>query len=88
MSSESINGVELQVARRLGLAPSERMGCTEGSNCPDVFELTSGDFVIIGKDVSTQLELPADAGCSETERVVMVPGDVLISALRDLSSST
>lgn len=81
------DGLELRVARRLGSAPSNRADCTETGNCPDLFELTCGNFAIIGADVGTRLELPADAGCSDTERVVMVPREVLLSALRDLSSS-
>jgi len=63
------------------------MDCSEGSNCPDLFELECGDFAIIGTDVSGRLEIPADAGCSDTERVVMIPREVLLSALRDLSGS-
>jgi hypothetical protein len=87
MTSETITGVELRVARRVGLAPSERMGCSEGSNCPDLFELENGDFAIIGTEVGTRLQIPADAGCSDAERVVMIPREVLLSAMRDLSGS-
>jgi hypothetical protein len=87
MSSKAIKEAELRVARRLGSAPSERMDCSEGSNCPDLFELESGDFAIIGTDVGTRLQIPADAGCSDTERVVMIPREVLLSAIRDLSGS-
>ncbi|MEY9863396.1 hypothetical protein ABH935_009046 [Catenulispora sp. GAS73] len=89
MSHEAINGDgdELRVARRLGPAPGERMDCTETSNCPDLFELTSGDFAVIGTDVGMRLQLPPDAGCADTERVVVVPREVLLSALRDLSGS-
>lgn len=89
MSSEAVNGdgVELRVARRLGVAPSERGGCTEASNCPDLFELACGNFAVIGMDVSAQLPLPEDAGCSPAETVVMVPRAVLLDALRALSGS-
>jgi hypothetical protein len=87
MSIEQLDGgmADLTIRRRLGTAPSERGGCSAGGQCPDIFELESGDFAIIGADVSLDLALPADAGRSETERTVLVPRAVLLAALRDLS---
>ena len=75
------------IARRLGTAPRDWEGleCAEMNDCPDVFELSSGDYAVIGLDVSESLVLPSDAGHSATERVVMVPRDVLMAAFRDLS---
>jgi hypothetical protein len=89
MTSELANGesVGMTVRRRLGVAPHERDSCTQSGNCPDVFELESGDFAIIGRDVSLELDLPADAGRSEFERTVVVPREVLLAAVRDLSGS-
>ena len=72
------------VVRRLGTAPAER-GCSAASDCPDVFELESGDFAIIGQDATGGVSLPADAGCSAAERVVVVPRAVLLAAFEDLS---
>lgn len=75
------------VRRRLGVAPRDRglESCTSSGNCPDVFELANGDFAVIGEDISHGLSLPADAGRSETERVVLVPRAVLLAAVKDLS---
>jgi hypothetical protein len=89
MSSEQPNGEyqDLSVSRRLGVAPRDRADCSDASNCPDVFELANGDFAVNGQDVSFELELPADAGRSETERTVVIPRDVLLAAFRDLSGS-
>lgn len=89
MASEHANVevVELSVRRRLGVAPRERDSCTQSGNCPDVFELANGDFAVIGRDVSLELDLPEDAGRSEAERTVVVPREVLMAALRDLSGS-
>jgi hypothetical protein len=89
MSMEQNNGepAGLAVRRRLGTAPSEREACSYGGDCPDVFELANGDFAIIGQDVSLELDLPADAGRSEAERTVVLPRNVLLAALRDLSGS-
>ena len=87
MSMEYGNGdsTRLTVRRRLGTPPQQRETCGYSNDCPDVFELVNGDFAIIGEDVSLALELPADAGRSEAERTVVVPREVLLAALRDLS---
>jgi len=71
------------IARRLGPDPhangQKSAGC---SGCPDVFELLTGDFAIIGIDETELLRphLPASAGCGPDERIVRVPRDVLIGA--------
>ena len=75
---------DLTIRRRLGTTPAERGPCSAGGQCPDVFELASGDFAIIGVDVSHDLALPADAGRSEAERAILVPRSVLLAAMRDL----
>jgi len=82
-----LDGEFPQVIRRLGTAPRDRSGpkCGSSLDCPDVFELSNGDFAIIGLDVSESMTLPADAGRSATERVVMVPREVLLAAFNDLS---
>lgn len=88
MTSDYPNGeknVRLAVGRRLGVAPSERADyCSSSGNCPDVFELENGDYAIIGQDVSFDLDLPADAGRSEAERIVVVPRPVMLAAAREL----
>jgi hypothetical protein len=81
----NVESAGMRVQRRLGVAPHERDSCTQSGNCPDVFELANGDFAIVGLDVSLELDLPEDAGRSETERTVVVPREVLMAALRELS---
>lgn len=87
MTNEHANGeaATMVVRRRLGIAPRDRGTCTSSGNCPDVFELANGDFAVIGEDISQGLDLPADAGRSDAERVVLVPRAVLLAALSDLS---
>ena len=75
------------IIRRLGIAPSKRDAlCSACNNCPDVFELDSGDFAIIGFDVTIEMTgiLPSDAGCGEGEKIVRIPREVLIAASKDL----
>jgi len=75
------------ITRRLGTAPRNRTGlkCASSVDCPDVFELSTGDYAIIGLDASGTISLPEDAGCSTTERIVIVPRAVLLAAAEDLS---
>jgi hypothetical protein len=74
--------------RRLGPAPHESGSCTIALRCPDIFELESGDFAIIGKDITATSEkhLPPDAGCGPGERIVLVPRKTLVLAKSDIPS--
>lgn len=54
--------------------------------CPDVWELNSGDFAVIGIDRTSELapHLPADASCGSDERIVVVDRRILVGAKRNL----
>lgn len=80
----SRHGVWPAITRRLGTAPAER-GCGDSVDCPDVFETDAGDFAIIGQDATGMVVLPPDAGFSTTERLVLIPRDVLLSAFEHFS---
>lgn len=73
--------------RRLGPDPHANGAltpCLKG--CPDILELESGDFAIIGKDITAQsiAHLPATAGCGPDERIVWIPRKTLILAKSDI----
>ena len=73
--------------RRLG--PSPRAGeasCAGCSDCPDIWELESGDFAVIGMDITSMAKasLPSSAGCGPNERVVLLPRKLLVNARRDI----
>lgn len=55
-------------------------------NCPDVWELSNGDFAIIGVRKTSELIdlLPESAGCGPDEEIVLVPRIVMANAKRDL----
>jgi hypothetical protein len=79
-----------RIARRLGSTPRER-GSSQGMNCPDVFELASGDFAIIGTDQSSELdgELPGlNASRATYERTIVIPRQVLMHALEQLNQES
>lgn len=74
-----------EIIRRLGVPPKMR-GSQTSESCPDVFELSDGRFVFIGTDVTEELSdhLPADAGCADYERIVVVSRETLIRARNDI----
>jgi len=73
--------------RRIGPDPHENGAQTEAlNNCPDLFEMTSGDFAAIGIDITDQAKehLPDSASCGPDERIVRLPRRLLINAKRDI----
>jgi hypothetical protein len=73
--------------RRLGPNPHAGGAQTSALNgCPDIFELDSGDFAIIGSDITINAaaHLPADASCGPDERIVRIPRKTLVLARLDI----
>jgi len=73
--------------RRLGPDPHANGAQTTAlKGCPDIFELDSGDFAIIGSDITLQSieNLPASASCGPDERIVRVPRKTLVLAKADI----
>jgi hypothetical protein len=76
--------------RRLG--PDPHAGGAKsvgGSGCPDIFELDSGDFAIIGIRITDQAKpkLPPSAGCGADEEIVLLPRKTLVNARADIPST-
>ncbi|MDH6217649.1 hypothetical protein [Streptomyces pseudovenezuelae] len=57
-----------------------------GETCPDVFELSDGNFAVIGTDRTEELDglLPADAARADYERIVVITRETLLRAKRDI----
>ena len=73
--------------RRIGPDPHTNGAMTIAlRGCPDIFELESGDFAIIGIDITTAAapKLPPSAGCGPDERIVLVPRRTLVLAKSDI----
>jgi hypothetical protein len=69
--------------RRLGPDPHQNGAQSAGlRGCPDVFELETGDFAVIGKDITPQAipQLPPGASCGPDERIVVIPRKTLVGA--------
>jgi len=50
--------------------------------CPDIWQLVTGDFAVIGVDItaSARDKLPPTAGCGPDERIVQIPRRTLVLA--------
>jgi len=77
------------IVRRLGVDPhtlpeGEKSMFLNG--CPDIFELSDGNFAIIGKEATKELlsKLPEDAGVSPGEVIITIPRFILANAKPDI----
>jgi hypothetical protein len=73
--------------RRLGPDPHANGAQTAALNgCPDILELESGDFAVIGEDITAAAlaRMLPTAGCGPDERVVRIPRKTLVLAKRDI----
>jgi hypothetical protein len=77
--------------RRLGSDPHAGGAQTPAlKGCPDIFELQTGDFAIIGRDITREAgaQLPPDASCGPDERIVVIPRKTLIRAKHDIPDNS
>jgi hypothetical protein len=78
---------QIAFRRRIGPDPHANGRQTIAlNNCPDIFELESGDFAVIGIDVTdiAKSKLPPTAGCGPDERIVFIPRNLLVGAKPDI----
>ena len=76
--------------RRIGPDPHANGTRTVAlSGCPDIFELESGDFAVIGQDITDQsiAHLPTSASCGPDERIIRIPRKTLVLAKSDIPST-
>lgn len=72
--------------RRLGPDPHAGGVTTPGCyGCPDIWELSNGDFAVIGADITWESRnLPSSANCGPDERIVRIPRRTLVLAKPDI----
>ncbi len=73
--------------RRLGPDPHANGAITSSlSGCPDILELESGDFAVIGVDITSDAaqHFSFGASCGPDERVVRIPRQTLVLAKADI----
>jgi hypothetical protein len=78
----------MKIVRRIGAPPSTR-GSGSGATCPDVFELSDGNFAVIGTQAPEALgrERLADACRADYERIVVITRKTLIRAKDDITDA-
>jgi hypothetical protein len=73
--------------RRLGPDPHANGRETRSlSGCPDILETETGDFAVIGQDITdlAASRLIAGASCGPDERIVLIPRTTLLGAKADI----
>ena len=77
--------------RRMGMSPQDPSpgGGTptgEHGGCPDIWEMSSGDVAVIGRDLteSYRSRLPDGVSIVGNERLVIIPRSVIIAAKADI----
>jgi hypothetical protein len=73
--------------RRLGPDPHANGARTSAAQgCPDILELESGDFAVIGSDITelSAKHLPPTVSCGPDERVIRIPRKTLVLAKSDI----
>ena len=76
----------IEFRRRIGPDPHANGAQTPSlQGCPDIFELSDGDFAIIGVDITgLASKLPPTAGCGPDERIVKIPRKTLVFAKQEI----
>ena len=79
------SGNSLKIVRRIGATPRER-GSMTGETCPDIFELSDGNFAVIGTEATAALydELPPGTPRADYERIVVISRETLVRAKADI----
>jgi hypothetical protein len=74
----------VRAVRRLGRGPGDETTKTTGS--PDIVELESGDFAVVGWDVTEAIDFSLLPGvhCAPGERTVRIDREVLLNARHDI----
>ena len=82
--------MKVMFLKRLGPDPHANGAQTPALHgCPDIFELDSGDFAIIGEDITALSvgQLPPTAGCGPDERIIRIPRKTLVLAKSDIPNT-
>ena len=75
---------DIHITGRIGSTPQQR-GCADASGCPDIFELSDGSFLVIGKAPGVPHITAADlikysGNIGVGEQAIVVPRQLLIDA--------
>ena len=71
--------------RRIGKSALELGDTNDAPSCPDIWELDNGDVAVIGRDLTGAYagRMPRDVSVGHDERLVIIPGNMLLAAKAD-----
>lgn len=77
------------MTQRVGESPKALAVSFNSSDCPDIWRLSNGDYVVIGTDVTDDYSnrMPVEAGCGPHEKIVMIPAVSFHSAANAVARS-
>ncbi|WP_327180051.1 hypothetical protein OG599_15560 [Streptomyces sp. NBC_01335] len=72
--------------KRLGKSAAELGNSKDEDDCPDIWQLSSGDVAVIGRDLTDHYRshLPDGVSLGPDERLVVIPGNMLSAAKADI----
>ncbi len=72
--------------RRLGQSVNR---CSSGHYCPQILEMTDGDFAAVGLDITSEAvnAMPPGPGVGPKEGVVKIPRHVMIAARAEIPAA-
>ena len=72
--------------RRLGKTAEELGNSKDEEDCPDIWRLDNGDIAVVGRDLTADYSgrLPAGVSLAADERLVVIPGNMLSAAKKDI----
>lgn len=71
------------------LRQDERNVSPAGHTCPQILELTNGDYAVVGDDMTAEAipAMPPGPGVGPKERVVRIPRHILVDARVDIPAA-
>lgn len=72
--------------RRLGKSPQELGNTTGPQHCPDIWEMSNGDYMVIGTDATQDYlgRLPDGLSIARDEKAIVIPRSQLAHAKTDI----
>ena len=63
--------------------------CEGGYHCPQLLEMTDGDFAAVGADITEKAAplMPPGPGVGPNERVIRIPRQVLIASRAEIPAA-
>jgi len=63
--------------------------CSSGYSCPQILQLTNGDFAVVGADITEEAVpvMPPGPGVGPDERVIRVPRQVFVAARAEIPAA-